>query len=133
LEIDAAEYWTARRQFLDGLTSRSFDAIALAERTAEQPIPQFIAWLQRWTYDLASVSVTRQPRYNPDFADALMVAARRSNNLDVLRYHRELVRFQRIVNHPLNPRLLLEDLLLRYGQLLHHQDAHRLALPSGFS
>jgi DNA polymerase III subunit delta' len=133
LELDTPEYWTSRRQFLEGLTSRSFDALALAERTAEQPVPQFIAWLQRWTYDLASVSVTRRPRYNPDFADALIAAAGRSNDLDVLRYHRELVQFQRVVNHPLNPRLLLEDLLSRYGQLIHHQDAHRLALPSGLS
>jgi DNA polymerase-3 subunit delta' len=119
-ELDTPEYWTLRRQFLDGLTSRAFDAPALAERFAEHPIPQLITWLQRWTYDLVSVRVTQQPRYNPDRSDALIAAAKRTQNLEVLRYHRELVRFQRIVNHPLNPRLLLEDLLLRYGQLLHH-------------
>jgi hypothetical protein len=28
------------------------------------------------------------------------------------------VRFQRIVNHPLNARLLVEDLMLRYGGLI---------------
>ncbi len=117
-ELDTPEYWALRRQFLDGLTSREFDALALAERFSEQPTAQIISWLQRWTYDLASMRVTRQPRYNPDRAQALQAAARQTSSLEVLRYHRELVRFQRIVNHPLNPRLLLEDLFLRYGQLM---------------
>lgn len=117
-ELDAPEYWTSRRQFLDGLTSRTFDALTLAERFAEHPIPQMITWLQRWTYDLVSVGVTQRPRYNPDRGEALAAAAKRTHHLEVLHYHREMVRFQRIVHHPLNPRLLLEDLLLRYGQLL---------------
>lgn len=117
-ELDTQAYWSDRRLFLDGLTSRNFDALALAERFAEQPVPQLIGWLQRWTYDLASVAITQRPRYNPDCAQALMTAAGRANRLEVLRYHREIVRLQRIVNHPLNPRLLLEDLLLRYGWLM---------------
>jgi len=123
-ELDTPEYWASRKRFVDGVTSRAFDALSFAERLLDQPIPQCISWLQRWTYDLASVCAHLSPRYNPDCREALQAAARRANRLDVLRYHRELVRFQRLVNHPLNPRLLLEDLLLRYGQLLGTQDAH---------
>jgi DNA polymerase-3 subunit delta' len=90
----------------------------LAELCVDQPIPQLINWLQRWSYDLASLGSGQPLRYNPDRKDALASAAKRMNTLDVLRFHRELVRFQRVVNHPLNPRLLLEDLLLRYAQLV---------------
>jgi DNA polymerase-3 subunit delta' len=59
-------------------------------------------------------------RYNPDFKAALVAVAPGVDGLAVLRFHRELVRFQRIVNHPLNSRLLIEDLMLRYGGLLTH-------------
>ncbi len=117
VEIDTEEYWTNRKQFLDGLSSRAFDPLALAEKLAAHPVPQLINWLQRWTYDLASLCFKQRLRYNPDFIDALALAANKINGLEVLRFHRELVRFQRIVNHPLNARLLIEDLMLRYGRL----------------
>ncbi len=118
--LDTPEYWAARLQLLDGLSSRQFDALALAERCVAQPIPQVIHWLQRWSYDLACLSFGQPLRYNPDKKDALIAAAKHMKALDIMRFHRELVRFQRIVNHPLNPRLLIEDLLLRYGQLIQH-------------
>ncbi len=117
-ELDNPAYWAARLQFIDGLCSRSLDALALAERCGTQPIPQIINWLQRWTYDLASLGSGHKLRYNPDCAEALISASKRVKTLEIMRFHRELVRFQRVVNHPLNPRLLLEDWLLRYCQLV---------------
>jgi DNA polymerase III subunit delta' len=117
-ELDKPDYWQARQQLLDGLCARDINPLGLAERCVDQPIPQIINWLQRWTYDLASLGSGQPLRYNPDRKDALMLAVKRMKTLDILRFHRELVRFQRIVNHPLNPRLLLEDLLLRYAQLI---------------
>lgn len=118
MELDNSDYWSARKLFLDGLSSREFDALALAERVATHPVPQIINWLQRWSYDLASLSFGQRLRYNPDHKDGLNYALRRMKPLEILRFHRELVRFQRIVNHPLNPRLLIEDMLLRYEQLI---------------
>jgi DNA polymerase-3 subunit delta' len=117
-EIDGAEYWSIRKEFLEGLSSRVFDALGLAEKFATHPIPQLVNWLQRWTYDLASLCFHQRLRYNPDFKTALAGMAHGANGLEVLRFHRELVRFQRIVNHPLNARLLVEDLMLRYGGLI---------------
>jgi DNA polymerase III subunit delta' len=117
-EIDTPEYWSLRKQFLDGLTARRVEPLSVAERFAGHPIPQLIHWLQRWTYDLASVSLQQRLRYNPDRSDDLRAAAGRMRSLEILRFHRELVRFQRVINHPLNPRLLLENMLLRYAQLL---------------
>jgi DNA polymerase-3 subunit delta' len=116
-ELDNDEYWGGRKQFLDGLSSRAFEPLALAEKFATHPIPQLINWLQRWTYDLASLCFQQRLRYNPDFKDALAAIARNIDGLEMLRFHRELVRFQRIVNHPLNARLLIEDLMLRYAGL----------------
>lgn len=117
-EIDNAEYWAERKLFLDGLAARAFDPLALAEKFATHPVPQLASWLQRWTYDLASVALRQRVRYNPDFRDALAQAAGRTDSLEALRFHRELVRFQRVVNHPLNARLVLEDWMLRYARLV---------------
>ncbi len=125
--LDNAEYWAARKLLLDGLSSTTFDALALAERVAAQPIPQFINTLQRWTYDLACLSFGQPLRYSPDRKDALLSTVKSMNPLELLRFHRELVRFQRIVNHPLNPRLLIEDVLLRYGQLMQRVETQHAA------
>ena len=118
VELDTPEYWASRQQFLDGLSAREFDPLALAERLAAHPIPELINWLQRWSFDLANISFGQKLRYNPDRKDALFAAVKHMKKLEILRFHRELVRFQRIVNHPLNPRLVLEDLMLRYAQLI---------------
>ena len=117
-ELDKPDYWASRQVFLDGLCAREIDPLALAERLADKPIPQLINWLQRWTYDLASLCSGQPLRYNPDRKDVLLNASKRVINLEIMHFHRELVRFQRIVNHPLNARLLLEDLLLKYAQLM---------------
>ncbi|MBM3341972.1 MAG: DNA polymerase III subunit delta' [Betaproteobacteria bacterium] len=116
-QLDNPEYWDARRQFIEGLIRRPFEPLALAERLASHAVPRLIGWLQRWTYDLASLSQGSRVRYNPDHEAALAAAAQRMPALEVARLHRELVRFQRVVNHPLNTRLLLEDWFLRYAQL----------------
>ena len=113
-----AEYLEQRKQFLDGLAAREFDALGVAARHATQPVPPLIQWLQRWTYDMVSLKCTGRIRYNPDRQDALARTAGRINALEMLRFHRELVRFQRVIYHPLNPRLLLEDLMMRYGALV---------------
>ena len=57
-------------------------------------------------------------RYNPDFETALSGIAGRLRAADIARYHRQLVRQQRSVNHPLNARLFIEQLLLSYAALL---------------
>jgi DNA polymerase-3 subunit delta' len=118
VELDTPDYWALRQQFLEGVSAREFDPLGVAERFAAHPIPQFINWMQRWSYDLASISYSQRVRYNPDWKEVLCSVVKRMKPLDILRFHRELVQFQRIVNHPLNPRLLLEDLMLRYAQLI---------------
>jgi len=56
-------------------------------------------------------------RYNPDYRDAIATAAQASDPLAVLRFHREMVKVQRNAQHPLNPRLFIEDVLLAYRDL----------------
>lgn len=122
-QLDNEEYWRLRNTFLKGIAAPGLDALALAEQVRDYPIPQVVSWLQKWSYDLISWKFLATIRYNPDHEAALSAAAARVDELSALRFHREMVRLQRIVNHPLNPRLFIEQLLLSYAELLHSQRA----------
>lgn len=123
LQLDNEEYWQQRSTLLKGIASADFDALGLAERVVDYPIPQVVSWLQKWSYDLVSQKFLGTIRYNPDHQAALASTAARVDALSALRFHRELVRLQRIVNHPLNPRLFIEHLLISYAGLVQPQRA----------
>lgn len=118
LTLDDGEFWTQRKALLDSLASSKLDALALAEQVREFPVGRLLGWLQRWTYDLLSAKSVGRVRYNPDFEQALTRIAARLGAADIARCHRALVRQQRSVNHPLNARLFIEQLLLSYAALL---------------
>jgi DNA polymerase-3 subunit delta' len=118
LALDDEEFWTQRKALLGSLAAPKLDALTLAERVREFPVGRLLGWLQRWTYDLLSARSGGKVRYNPDFETALSGIAGRLRAADIACYHRQLVRQQRSVNHPLNPRLFIEQLLLSYAALL---------------
>ena len=77
-----------------------------------------VSWLQKWSYDLAASKFLGIIRYNPDHETALAAMAKQTDGLHILRLHREMVRLQRSVNHPLNARLFIEQLMITYADLL---------------
>jgi DNA polymerase-3 subunit delta' len=120
-EMNEPEYWGARAAFMRHLAAAELDVLSAAEAARDVPIAYGVAWLQKWSYDVASHRMAGSIRYNPDYAVAIEKAAARADPLAMLRFHREMVQTQAIVNHPLNARLFLEQLLLAY------QDAARSA------
>jgi DNA polymerase-3 subunit delta' len=74
--------------------------------------------LQKLVFDLACCQATGGIRYNPDLSTAIGATAARLDRIETMRFLRHLVRLQRIVSHPLNTRLFLEQLLLSYSALL---------------
>ena len=112
-------YWEQRHDFLKHISNREFDALSLAERLRDCPVPHIVGWLQKWTYDLVLGKTTGRVRYNPDFKRELETLAAGMGELSALRFHRETIRLQRVIDHPLNPRLLFEQLLLDYSALVH--------------
>jgi len=124
LELSGTEYWGARSAFLRHLTGNDIDVIAAAEATRDCPIPDVIAWLQKWSYDLVHYQAVGSVRYNPDQRDAIGRAAAKADPLDTLRFHREMVDLQRNAQHPLNARLFVEQVLIAYRDLVQPQAAH---------
>jgi DNA polymerase III subunit delta' len=118
LALDDGEFWAQRKALLGSLAAPKLNALALAEQVREFPVDRLLGWLQRWTYDLLSAKSVGRVRYNPDFETALSGIAGRLRAADIARCHRQLVRRQRSVNHPLNARLFIEQLLLWYAALL---------------
>lgn len=79
---------------------------------------QLVDWVQRWVTDLASLRLGGQVRYFPDQEGLLSALALRANVDAVTNCYNELARIRRVARHPLNARLMLEDMLLRVARAI---------------
>jgi DNA polymerase-3 subunit delta' len=116
-------FWTRRRILSDLLADRAASAIRMAGEVAAEELPLWCQLLYRWCYDLLSLRLAGQVRYNPDYAKSLRQLA---DNIDVLRLQeliKELVIASRALEHPLNARLAIERLAIRYTRSISPQES----------
>lgn len=118
LELAQSDYWATRAAFLRHLVARDLDVIAASEAGRDFPIPHVVAWLQKWSFDLLHYGAVGRVRYNPDHRETIARIAARIDRIAASRFHREMVRLQRIAHHPLNARLFIENTLLSYRELV---------------
>lgn len=117
LEMAAGESREARRHFLSQLARPGdLDPIALAEKNEKQDLSGILRWMQQWLYDLIACRLGGAIRYQPDFAAEIRALAPRVELPAALACQRTLLAAQKNVRHPLNPQLLIEQLLLSYAQ-----------------
>ena len=121
LELQGTDFWGARTAFLRHLGKTPLDVLALGAAAADMPIPYVLAWLQKWSYDIVHYQSVQRVRYNPDFAEAVASAAARTRPLAAMRFHREMVKLQRLAHHPVNARLFVEHMLLAYRDVLERE------------
>jgi DNA polymerase-3 subunit delta' len=112
------DYWRQREALLTAITRPGFDSLSTAAQLRDTAPALVVGWLQKWAFDLVSHKITGRVRYNPDLSDAVATTAARLDLIEALRFQRYMMRLQRIVSHPLNTRLFLEQLLLTYAALL---------------
>ena len=117
VELNETGYWGARTAFLNQLARPELDVFAAAQAAEGSPIAHVLAWLQKWSYDIAQHRAVGRVRYNPDYEKAIAQASSAARPLAVLRFHRAMVKEQRNAQHPLNARLFVEDVLLIYRDL----------------
>jgi DNA polymerase-3 subunit delta' len=84
-------------------------------------LPTLVTWLQRWMADLALQAQAGTPRVFTGRRAALQALAERSDVATVLRGYNELLKVRALAHHPLNARLFLEDMLMRYARLFRAQ------------
>jgi DNA polymerase-3 subunit delta' len=109
----------ARRSFLAELASpRALDPLAVAERLDRQKVEvaRVTDWLLRWVYDLACLGLADSVRYYPDELPHLRPLASSLDPVRLMRYHDQVLDAKRLAGHPLNARLVFEQLLFAYQQ-----------------
>jgi DNA polymerase-3 subunit delta' len=119
LALADAEYQADRREFLAQLSrlrssGAALELAAMAQRLA-LPVP--LRWLVTWCYDLFRARLTGAVKYNLDYVDPIRIASGKIPLDRLLLFEERLRIAAQSVNHPLNPRLFLEHLLLSYAQL----------------
>lgn len=109
----------ARRSFLAELAEpRKLDPLALAERLDKQKIEvaRVTDWLARWLHDLARLGLAQSVRYYPDETGRLTPLAQGLDPIRLMRYHDTVLEAKKFSSHPLNVRLVYEQLLFGYQQ-----------------
>ncbi|CAG4916189.1 DNA polymerase III subunit delta' [Paraburkholderia gardini] len=93
------------------------DAFACGETLQKLPVPLVLGWLQRWLYDLLAQRTASAPRYFPAASAALARCAGAVDANAFARFQKAVTRQRTVENHPLNARLVFEELFLGYRDL----------------
>jgi DNA polymerase-3 subunit delta' len=114
---EAGEAVRVREGLLGRLARADATALELADACQGVAPDAVVTWLQKWAYDLAALKAGGAIRYNVRQESALRAIAGAVTAPALLRFERSLSAARAVALHPLNPRLFLEDIFLRYTQL----------------
>lgn len=81
-------------------------------------LSELVGWMLRWVSDLAVLRLGGRVRFFPQQQALLSALASRTDVAAAGSCYNDLIHIARHTQHPLNLRLVLEDLLLRYAKLL---------------
>jgi DNA polymerase-3 subunit delta' len=124
LDLSDADYQQQRGQVIELLAApERLDPLAMAEQGEKLGLASMVGWLQQWVYDLISLNLAGRARFQPEASAAMIRLANAINLIELFRFQQELSVVQRTLQHPLNNRLVLEQLLYSYWQLVNRQDA----------
>lgn len=111
-------YQAERIAFVRVLSDSNADYLAAAQAFEKADPVSVITWLQTWVSDLVLSRFTGDVRHHRDQKVALSRIATRVNLPALFRYESQLRQARRSINHPLNARLLLEQLLISYSNAI---------------
>ncbi len=112
----------AREALTAALARPGASALDLADACQGIPPDRVVGWLQKWTYDLVAARAGGAIRYNVRQESAVRAIARGLPRVALLRFERSLSAARAVALHPLNARLFVEEICLRYAQL--RESAH---------
>lgn len=96
------------------ISSLPGDVLSSAEVLASHETRAWVGALHAWCIDLARCAVGAPPAKFPSDAKRLNELAAQLDQRALFRFEAWLNGLERLVGHPLNPRMLAEDALLRY-------------------
>lgn len=75
-----------------------------------------VIWLQKWVFDLILMKLCDFAVFHAHKLKEVRVAAGRTSITALIDCYNDLLRIKAVSQHPLNPRLFLEDMLSRYAR-----------------
>lgn len=118
--LEVAETLEERRAFFQQLVTiadKTSSILDFAGQFQKSQLTLITRWLVTWCYDLLSVQFANTVRYHLDYQAEIQSIAKKARLEDLLIYQDELKKAVKNVNHPLNSRLFLEQLLLSYSRI----------------
>ena len=92
------------------------DPLSLASAIDRPKVERFLYWMQTWVQDLVRVKLAGEARHHSAHGKALAARARAADLEALFALDRELAGARALADHPLNPRLLAEHLLMAYNR-----------------
>ena len=92
-------------------------ALKTADRLQKTPVSLSVGWTQRWLYDLLSARMTAVIRYYPRHQRELTALSGKLDEPTLLGALKQIGERRAIADHPLSPKLFIEDMLLSYAAL----------------
>ena len=89
-------------------------ALKTAEKLQKAPLGALVSSLQRWLYDIFSCKLTGNIRYYPRYQKELAALAERMHVSRLMDAIKSAGERRATADHPLSPKLFLEDMLLDY-------------------
>ena len=95
------------------------DPLAFGPAIDRPRVERFLYWMQTWVQDLVRVKLAGTARHHPAYGKALAARAQAADLDALFALDRELAGARGLADHPLNPRLLAEHLLMAYNRATH--------------
>jgi DNA polymerase-3 subunit delta' len=89
-------------------------ALRVADKLSKAPLASLVAWQQRWLYDVFSYKLSGAIRYYPRYRRELAALAGRVHTANLIRAIKAANERRAVADHPLSPKLFVEDMLLDY-------------------
>ncbi len=114
-----AQAESGNREELDGLLQflarpGADAALRAADKLSKAPLAALVAWEQRWLYDVLSCKLSGRVRYYPRYQNELAALAAKVQTGKLLKALKGANERRAVADHPLSPKLFVEDMLLEY-------------------
>ena len=96
--------------------------IAVKEGRSALPVSAVLPVLERWSYDLLAVKQGLEPHYFPAYSPQMKRLVSSVDAEKLFKYNDSLKAMRRVVTHPLNAQLIVEQAILRYRKTMANQD-----------
>ena len=89
-------------------------ALKTADKLSKTPLSALVSWQQRWLYDLFCYKLSGSIRYYPRYQKELAALAGKVHTSNLMRAIKSANERRATADHPLSPKLFVEDMLLDY-------------------